>query len=189
MSAIYFAAGVVAICSLYLLWDVAWKSLALDMLRERIFTLRFELFEMGQSGELDFEGDLYRSLETLFCGILRFAYRFTLLSYVSFRVEQERAKKSNEFEDLGQQLSLKISRLSGSNQIKLEGILKRLHTTLVFYMAATSLTFMLFSAVYSVLQAANFVKRISKRQISEVIEQEAYRAESCRTRISATQPA
>lgn len=176
-NAVYFTAGIAALGGLCFLWDVALKGLFLDILRERIFSLRFELFEMGVSGELGFDTDTYRSMEILLSGVLRYAYRFTLFTYLFSMREQNRARKEKQFEDVAQQLSLKIARATPATQKKLHQMLEELHNALILYMAFTSLAFMASGLIYAILQALNFVKA-SKREITAVFEQEAYRTES-----------
>ena len=66
-----------ALCAAYFLWTLGIRKFILDMIGERIFELRFELFRLCMNGELEFDDDAYRALETLLSGLLRFGHRIS----------------------------------------------------------------------------------------------------------------
>jgi hypothetical protein len=180
-SPIYLLSWIAGVCSLWLLWSLAIKKLFLDGFRERLFELRFELFRLGVSGELPFDSDTYRTLETLICGLLRFGHRISLLTFILCRKEQERAKKEKNFVDVSQQIALKISRLDPATQAKLTKILAGISQATIVYMSITSLPFLSAFAVYEVAKAFGLLRTHREtKEISFVIEREAYRVESMR---------
>jgi hypothetical protein len=173
-NSVYFTIGLVAFLGLCFMWDIALKELFLNMFRERVFGLRFELFEMGVSGELPFDDDTYRSVEILLCSVLRYAYRFTWLRFYLWEKEQNQAKQEKNYEDLGQQLSLKISRTEPAVQAKLNSVVARLHDALIMYMAFTSLYFLAGFAVYYVRGRFGARSAPKDKKVTSVLEQEAY---------------
>jgi hypothetical protein len=180
-SPIYLLSWVGGACSLWFLWSLGIKRLVLDRFRERLFELRFELFCLGMSGELPFDSETYRTLETLICGLLRFAHRITLLTYLFSRIERERAKKDKNYVDLAQQIALMISREHPKTQAKLGKILEGLSSAITVYWAFTSLLFILVFAVFEVAKALGLWRPEQEtEQITFVVEHEAYRAESLR---------
>jgi hypothetical protein len=180
-SPIYLLSWVAGACSFWFLWSLGIKKLFLDAFRERLFELRFELFRLGISGELPFDNETYRTLETLICGLLRYGHRITFLTYVFSVIEQERAKKDKSYVDVSQQIALKISRLDSKTQSKLGRILKGLSMAINLYMAFTSLFFLSIFSVYKVAKFFGIWQPVQEtKQISFVVEREAYRAESLR---------
>ncbi len=179
-SPLYLLIWVTGVCSLWLLWNLGFRSLFLDLFRERIFGLRYSLFRLGMDGELQFDSDIYRTLETLMCGLLRFGHRLTPLTYVFSWREQERAKREKDHVDISQQIALKISRLEPEVQIKVQKLLVELRRDILLYMAFSSLWFLLIMAVMMSAKAVG-LWRPEKGKVSDVIAHEAYRAESKRS--------
>jgi hypothetical protein len=183
---LYLTISVLAVGGIWFVWDLGWKKVQLDSLRERLFALRFELFKMGESGELPFDSEAYRSIETLLCGLLQFSHRVTFISYVLSYRERRDAIKCNEYVDYSQQIDLKVSRTEPATQQKLRAILSEIHQAITIYMALSSLLFLASAAVLVTLRTLNLFNGYSKREISAVLESEAYRAESYRQRVPQT---
>lgn len=179
-SEIYLTITALAVGGLWFVWDLGFKKLFLDWFRERLFELRFRLFEMGESGELPFESDTYRSIEMLLCGLLRYGHRLTFMTFVLGAIEQEHAKKSKDYVDYAQQIELKVSRTPAPTQEKLRLLLGEVHKMVTVYVSISSLLFMASAIVFYVLRAFNFCRNLTKREVSSVLESEAYRAESSR---------
>jgi hypothetical protein len=177
---IYLLSWIIGLCVLWLIWSLGFKSLSLDYFRERLFELRFKLFRLGMSGDLPFDSDAYRSLETLMCGLLRYAHRVTLLTYIFSLVEQERAKQEKDYVDFGRQIALRISRLDTGTQKKLAEIVSGVRTSIILYMAFSSLLMMAIIVGVKVAKLLGLWKP-SKATLTAVIEQEAYKVESRRS--------
>jgi len=178
-SEIYLASIIISIGGLWYLWDQGLKKLLLDFFRERLFELRFQLFQLAESGQISFDDEAYRALETLFCGLLRFAHRVTFLGFLLSIREQFKAKQANEYVDHNAQIELKISQAPAEVRGTLRSILSETHTMVAFYMGVSSLLFLLVGGVYLVLRVLNVVRDETKKA-SAVVESEAYWAESRR---------
>jgi len=179
-SEIYLTIITVAVGGLWYVWDQGLKKLFLDFLREHLFELRFRLFKLGESGKLQFDDEAYRAIETLLCGLLRFAHRVTFMGFILSSIDQAKARKSEEYVDYNKQIELKISHAPESVREELRKILGETHKMVAVYMAVCSLLFMVAAVIYAVLRALNLIHDRSKREISAVVETEAYRAESNR---------
>ena len=178
---VYLLSSVVGLSTLWFVWSLGIKKLWLDRLRERLFEQRFELFRLGMSGELPFESDTYRSLEILFCGLLRFGHRITFLTYIFSTIEQKSAKQDKDYVDSSMQIALKISRLQPETQQKLTKILNDVRSELLRYMAITSLLFLGMAVVFTIAKIVGlWHPETAKEEVGRVIEREAYRAESMR---------
>jgi hypothetical protein len=67
-------------CSLFGIWllvYVLFKDYRLDVLRQRLFDLRGELFDYAAGGAIDFAHPAYGMLRTRINRLIRFAHRFT----------------------------------------------------------------------------------------------------------------
>ncbi len=63
--------------SLLLLWGLiffCWRPYRLDSLRERLFSIRNDLFHFAARGEISFEDPSYRTLRDLTNGMIRYAH-------------------------------------------------------------------------------------------------------------------
>ena len=180
-NSIYLLSWVAGLCAVWFLWSLGIKPLVLDLFRERLFELRFQLFRLGMNGEIDFSNDTYRTLETQLCGLIRFSHRVTFLTFIFSLVEQEKAKKEKGYADLGQQIALKISRLDPDAQTNLKALLTNLRSAIVLYLVFSSVLFMTLIFVYNVRRLVGFgTKTDDTHEISSVVEREAYRAEYLR---------
>lgn len=160
------------------------RKLFLGIFRERLFKLRFDLFRVAASGEIAFDNEAYRSLETLICGLLRFAHRVTLVGFVLSSIEQGRARKANEYVDYHSQIQLKISRDTSEVQEKLCHVLAEVQNAVFVYMFFSSLIVILLGIpLYLLSKMLNFSGK--SRQFSRVMESEVYRAESQQRRLAA----
>jgi hypothetical protein len=130
------------------------------------------------SGQLDFNSDAYRSIETLLCGLLRFAHRVTLLGFVSSVRERAKAKNKDEFVDYHKQIELKVSRTAPGVQEKLNKILNDTSTAVVVYMSLSSVFFLAFAIVFFICRGLGIVRDGAESQISSIMESEVYREES-----------
>lgn len=178
---IYIMSAALALAGMYLLWSHAIRALFLDMARERLFALRAEMYALAAKGEISFDDEAYRSLETLFCGLLRFAHRVTFLTFLLSLISTERAGKDKNYVNVSAQIALRVSRLEPETQQKISVILKSVHDTLVLYVAFSSLLFLSICAVYLVLDLLG-IHRLeeTKDNVVDALEREAYIAESRR---------
>jgi hypothetical protein len=135
------------------------------------------LFQIAESGELPFDDQAYRSIETLLCGLLRFGHRLTFLSFFLSSREQSLARKDKDYIDYAKQIELKVMRTPAPVQKKLASILAETHKAVLIYVSVSSLLFMIAAALFAFLRAVNLTKNAGNRAISSVVESEAYRAE------------
>ena len=158
------------------------RKFLLDITREKLFELRFELFRLGMNGEIDFNDDAYQAIETLFNGLLRYGHRFSLLTYVVSKIANNRAQKEKDYVSVSALISLKVSRLSPDAQQKILRILTEAHSMVFGYMGTSSLFFLSVFAVLKTLDVLGIVHiEEEKDSAREVIEREAYLAETRRS--------
>lgn len=180
-SSIFLLSAVGALCAAWFLWALAIKGLLLDGMREKLFEIRFRLFELGMTGELACDSEAYRELETLLCGLLRFGHRITFMTWIFSRLAIEQEKKRKDYVDVSAQIALKISRLQPATQQKLWLIMKDIHSTVLVYAGLSSLLFLSIYVVARTLQLFGlWHPEAEKEKVTRVIEREAYLAEKRR---------
>jgi hypothetical protein len=180
-SPIYFLSAILSVCALYLVWSFGIRKFLLDFTRENLFELRFELFRLAMNGEIDFDNEAYRALETLFNGLLRYGHRLSFLTYLVSAVSNSRAQKAKDYVSVSALISLKVSRLAPETQQKVLRILTEAHTMVMGYMGASSLLVLFLLGVLKTLEALGVVHlENEKKAAREVIEREAYFAETRR---------
>jgi hypothetical protein len=178
----YFLSVVGSICVGYFLWTLGFRKLLLDAMREEIFRLRFQLFRLAMDGELSFDDEAYRSLETLLSGLLRFGHRLSLLTYLLSRRESMRAQKEKDYVNVSAQIALKVSRLNPETQTKIVKILEEVHSTAIGYIAASSFSLLSLYLLLKLGEAAGLIQLDNtKSNVRGVIEREVYLAESRRS--------
>jgi hypothetical protein len=180
-SPIYLLSAVGSLCAAYFLWTLGIRKFFLDMMRERIFELRFDLFRLGMNGELPFDDEAYRALETLLSGLLRFGHRISFLTFLLSAREISRAQKEKDYVNVAAQISLKVSRLQPEAQKKILEILKGAHSAVIGYMVLSSLLLVSLFFVMKTLELFGLVHlEGTKDNVREAIEREVYIAESRR---------
>lgn len=178
-SPVFLLSAAAAVVAMWFIWSLGIRKLLLDLMRERLFEVRFELFRLGLSGELPFDSEAYRSIEMLICGLLRFGHRIMFTTYLVSLVETEKAKKEKDYVDVSQQIALKVSRLNPETQVKVLQILQRSHSAFMRYMALSSLFFLAIACVFALLRLLQlWDPDKAEAEVTRVIEREAYLAES-----------
>jgi hypothetical protein len=167
---------ITATCAIGLIWSLGIKRLALDIFRERLFEIRFQLYTMAMDGELSQEEAAYRNFELLLCGMVRFAHRITFSTFVFSHRQQQQAMKEKDYVDVGKLLTSSMLRLAPDTKRKLNEISESIRTALLLYMVLSSIP------LFTVMMAYGIASRLrltastnTKEQFSTPIEQEAYR--------------
>ncbi len=181
LSPIYILSTIASVCAAYLLWSLAIREFLLDGVREKLFGLRFDLFRLAMNGEVEFDNEAYRSLEILFCGLLRFAHRITFLTYLMSKIEAERAQKEKDYVNVSAQIALRVSRLAPETRAKMLKILEEMRDAMLIYIGLSSLFFIVVFVVYKVLHLLG-IRRLeeTKVEVVDVVSREAYIIESRR---------
>ena len=180
-SPVYILVLVSGIAGFWLFWDQAVKRILLDAFRERVFAQRFALFQLAMNGQLTFDSEVYRQIETLLCGLLRFAHNVTFLTFMFSRDQQEKARMKDGYVDVSREIAEKIMQLNPDVQHELGIILSEVRRSILVYVSFTSLLFLVVSAVLTVARIFGLWRPDKAREISDVVEREAYRAELKRT--------
>lgn len=140
---------------------------------------------MALVGELSFDSEAYRVVETLLNALLRFAHRVTFPTYLYSVWGQTQAMQEKDYVDVAKYIELKISAIQSYAQAKLQRILSDVNTVVTLYMAATSLLFLMTAVLFSLLRLLRVISVPSSRDVSAVFEREAYKYETRRRHLAA----
>lgn len=176
---IYLFATLFGIGATYWVWDLGWKKLCLDKYRERLFVARSRLFRLAATGKLDFDSDVYRSMETLICGMQRYAHRMTFMIYLfSFDYQQKNSREKGR-PDVYERMLQKTASAPPEVQAELKAILRDVSDDLATYVTTSSLLFMSAIPVAIAAHHLNRMGTFTKEKVSATLANEAYMAE-CR---------
>lgn len=128
---------------LWVFWHYGWKAFALDQLRQNLFSLRGELFDLvadGNSG-LEFDDDAYIAMREMLNNRLRFAHRMTF-AYVwitALFVQLPFLRFKQSFESYEPPIEAELKRLKNPEIKKqLAALDRRTNIALLGYMVQTS---------------------------------------------------
>ena len=175
MNLFYLVVAVVSLCSIWLVWEIAFREFFLAGFRQRLFELRLYLFSLAEAGRIPFDADAYRAMENLLNGLIRYAHRMSFIVFLCSTWENARAKREDpDYVDFGQLLTLKISRLDPDVRAEVNQILSKTHSALCVFMAANSLLFKILAVIYFAVKLFRPKVKEEVRQQVFVIEREAY---------------
>ena len=66
------------LAGIWAMWHFLWKPQRVDIFRQRLFTLRSELFDLAADGEIAFNAPAYTRLRFLLNGMIQYAHRISL---------------------------------------------------------------------------------------------------------------
>lgn len=172
------------------LWFYFMKEYRIDAFRERLFSIRDELFSFAAEGKISFDNPAYTELRSLINGMLRFAHRFTFLTLLI----SARTSRSEEESPL-RRWEASLASLPQETRNELERIHYDLFSAYMNQLVAGSITLrcvsaMLFVAFTVRAQSKKFfssqksekisvkdamVRDLSRTLNTQVLETEAYR--------------
>jgi len=100
MNASYYVVGIsVTLLGLWFLWFYGWQEYLVARFRDRLFSLRSELFVLAAKGSLDFDGPVYCGLRFRLNALLRFAHRVSFLSLIIASLAEPKPSRGNPYRD------------------------------------------------------------------------------------------
>jgi len=107
--------NLIGFCCLWILAYYFWRPYRLDRIRDKLFQMRYELFSMAESREIDFYHPGYAMLRAQLNHMLRRAHRMTsmrlLLGPPPCSIKDPRQKWMESLEDLPQETRDKLIRI------------------------------------------------------------------------------
>ncbi|MGB6973739.1 MAG: hypothetical protein WBD67_03550 [Terracidiphilus sp.] len=125
---------IAGISLLMMVYELFWKSQRVDALRERLFALRDELFNIVAEGRVPFNHPAYTKLRLLINGTIRFAHKATLATLVTVALTSK--DKENEGTTAFAAWKSSLETLTDEDRKRVEGIHERVfsaYTSHIFY--------------------------------------------------------
>ncbi len=77
--------SIITLLFVFILWHFLWKDYALDKLREDLFTIRNELFDIGcNKNEIHFNSRLFLTFERIINNTIRYGFKLSFMRAVIF---------------------------------------------------------------------------------------------------------
>lgn len=129
-------ASIVSLLALWFLYSKLYRDYRIDLARERLFSLRDELFELGASGKISFDDDAYGLLRSTINGFIRFVHRLNFLStlFLVLRIDEEDVSKHSFF----RRFSEAMNELQPEIRTDLLAIHQKVHYVVLSHLVATS---------------------------------------------------
>jgi hypothetical protein len=163
-----------AITGIWCVWTFGLKKAILDIFREQLFKLRFDLFKLGESGQVPFDSDTYRSIEILFNGLIRFAHRLTAASLFVALFQSAKDRKDKNHVEFAKKMELKISRMPKSSQEALCEIVKKVNNAVWIYIVFTSFPLLLLCTFLALTKRFRDKRVSTREELYSAVEEEAY---------------
>ena len=136
--------GWIALLLLWVLFFWLYRDYRLDLFRQRMFSLRDDLFDLADSGELPFNSKAYGMLRSVINGNIQFGHQLGFLELVFFCVAERRPKNNyssaSRFEEVWERA---CKDLSPETVKKLQHLRTRMHVLVFDQLVFTSFTLMI----------------------------------------------
>lgn len=174
-SIFYLTSIVFSICGFSLLWQLGFKPLLLAEFRDQLFAVRDRLYALAQQGKIRCDSQPYRRLEFFINGTIRYAHRFTFLSFVASQFSEESEPNAPGRRDFSELLFGSLETVTDTAvRRELQLIALEVTTLLPRYIAKSSLAFIVGTVFYLALRSFSKSVALSKEKAIIEFEREAY---------------
>ena len=156
--------NIIAMCSIFsmlLLWLGAFwlhRDYRTEVLRQKIFALRNEFFDLASDGKITFDSKAYGTLRTTMNGMIRFAHQLTFPQFLLIVLRSKR--KPSEYNRFRSSFAEALAELSNEEREICERYLKSLNRLVMTHIALSSPLFLVPIVGYSTLRGV--VKKITE---------------------------
>jgi hypothetical protein len=184
---LYVIANLVAIAAGFALFYYGYRSYRVDLLRQKLFVLRDQLFDYAATGAVAFEEPAYITTRRMLNGMIRFAHRVSLPHVLFMTMTRRYWSVSDEADQHWKLYKQSVNALPQDVRHKLNHSMFEANMMIAAHVVhICSLTFplvMLLKAVWSVpplrtLIVARMEKKLSTKvarsRMKDVVDREAY---------------
>lgn len=139
---ISFLSSAISILALWIIFDAGYRTYRVDMLRNRLFRLRADLFEAakaGRLGERGFEDAAYVRIRRGLNGFIRYAHQFTIFRLVVFLWSSRWRPGAKEIEAEQDALQEAVSSHIGPTRERLATIMREAEYAIVIHMLSVNI--------------------------------------------------
>ncbi|MCK4796377.1 MAG: hypothetical protein KAT05_03290 [Spirochaetes bacterium] len=194
-----FITSMFSILFLFLFWNILWKRYSLDKLREELFTLRNELFDLVIiNKEFSYNDKIYMDFEKILNGTVQYAHNINVFQYLIFnllwekkynlvKIESKFEKDFNIYIVKSNNVELKSKLLTLKTRYTNEIIKYIIKSSFIMMLYISSISFFFFIKEFTKLLVnglKNFnpfqnTKNDIKQSFSKTINDIEYKAELC----------
>lgn len=160
--------SLISLAAIWILVSFLWKDLAIDTMRDELFSLRRDLFIMGlENKDFSFDSEIYRAFEKNINNSIRFGHRIHFLGTIVFALKSAKYSKKLKSEFI--QAYNKFMKKSKNTKLKddLTKVKIKYDYIIAIYMVKTSplcqtmlflfFTFIILSQIYKVTNKINII--------------------------------
>jgi hypothetical protein len=177
MTAIFYMSSLIfSMIGLFALWQLGLKRLMLDDFRDSLFVTRDRLYSLTKEQRISCDDKAYRSVESFVNLTIRYAHRFTFLSFAFSVWHMDEVKEAAAYNQRSQIMMKAVASVKDDAvRRELNTIIDEVTTLLPRYIAKTSLMFMFSSVIYFTFRSVSPLVARSKAKAVKTFEIEAYR--------------
>lgn len=155
---------------LIILWRwffYTYRDYRVDLLRQRLFKIRDELFMKAEQGEISFDDNAYGMARTTLNGMIRFAHEVSFLRFLIGYIVHRCAHDSTLMHDYTTRWRENIEALPAPAQKLILNAYMEMHIAALAHIVHTSIIgFVLLVPVWHLLQLVHLTKRLPARPIT-----------------------
>lgn len=166
----------IAIAFVFFYW--VWRQYAIDVMRQQLFELRDQLFDLATEGKLHREGDTYKTLRKIFNANVRFAHEMDWVHMFVFYLMAIMKRKGAIFRNAMHVAHLVTSIEDAKTRSEVQKLMLKMHLVVAWHVYRTSLVLLLFTPIVFILAAfftlsAKLLYR-TPRKVETLINARAY---------------
>ncbi len=148
----YITSCAIALTGLLFVWECGLRPLMLDNFRDKVFVVRDRLYLLAQEQRIDCNSEAYRAVEQFLNGVIRYAHRFSLSSFLL----TTRAYREGSLGAEASSSTALLQKIGAVQDVAVRNELNALVTDITYllprYIALSSLPFMICTAIYLMLR-------------------------------------
>ncbi|MDR3237886.1 MAG: hypothetical protein LBT84_05215 [Spirochaetia bacterium] len=158
--------------AIWLLWNFLWKDYALDKLRDDLFYIRNDLFDIASTNkEISFNHTLYLTFEAILNNSIRYGFKLTFMSAVIFNFFVKRKYNGKVGSRIESEFIYMIDNIKNKDlKDSLLHLKSKFEKKIFYYLLKTSLILMFFFVVslfYAILA------ELSKKAVDSIFKNAA----------------
>ncbi|HZL27743.1 MAG TPA: hypothetical protein VFC39_14555 [Acidobacteriaceae bacterium] len=161
---------------IFALWQLGLKRLMLDNFRDSLFITRDRLYALVREGRITCNDPAYRALELFINRTIRYAHRFTFLSFAFSVWHLETVKETASYSSQSRAMLEAVDAIKDESvKSELNALIGEVLILLPNYIARSSVMFMFGSLIYVAFRSVSPLIAQSKEKAVHTFEVEAYR--------------
>ena len=172
------------LAALWWLFAFEYRRYRINLLRQRLFAVRDQLFQEAAAGKISFDSKAYGMTRTTLNGMIRFAHELSIIRLIVMRVVQRKADRDEIVERYRRARAQAHGELSPEQRALVLNAERQMHLYLLLHLIHTSfLLAMLVLPLQAILRMTKRFNRISTMASS--VRRSIYQSQKAGDRLSA----